>query len=331
MQQHFGHLDTGILGTRYLFEALVKHGRMDVAMTIALQTTEPSYGYQILNVNEPATTMWELWNGDTQGPGMNSRNHIMFGTVDTWLYKHVAGLALADDAIEFDKLIVKPDAALLIVKSRTCAILPEGKQTLLTCGDKGKIEQILFASFGTPTGSCMDISSLAKGSCHSNTSRQMIESACLNHASCQISAQDTIFGDPCFGVKKKLEVAVKCSSDESQGIPISAASITTQTHHGEISLNWTATATQQGNASRVVSISLSIPPGTVSTAVHVPNVSTFVAGSSLEIEESGKAVWQNNAFVPGVPGIISGKVSVDHQFVVFHVTTGVYQFKSSSK
>ena len=33
---------------------------------------------------EPATTLWELWNSDTQGPGMNSRNHIMFGTVSSW-------------------------------------------------------------------------------------------------------------------------------------------------------------------------------------------------------------------------------------------------------
>lgn len=36
---------------------------------------------------EPATTMWELWNSDQEGPGMNSRNHIMFGTVSSFLHK----------------------------------------------------------------------------------------------------------------------------------------------------------------------------------------------------------------------------------------------------
>ena len=34
---------------------------------------------------EPATTLWELWNSDEAGPGMNSRNHIMFGGNGVWL------------------------------------------------------------------------------------------------------------------------------------------------------------------------------------------------------------------------------------------------------
>eukprot|EP00966_Prymnesium_polylepis_P120529 2785423-Prymnesium_polylepis.1 len=41
----------------------------------------------------------------------------MFGTVDTWLYKSVAGLAPAPDAVELDKLVVKPEAAALSPKT----------------------------------------------------------------------------------------------------------------------------------------------------------------------------------------------------------------------
>ena len=41
-------------------------------------------GYMIANKYEPATTLWELWNSDDQGPGMNSRNHIMFGSISSY-------------------------------------------------------------------------------------------------------------------------------------------------------------------------------------------------------------------------------------------------------
>ena len=55
----------------------------------------PSYGYMLRGGKlgaEPATTLWELWDSDQQGPGMNSRNHIMFGTVGSWMYKHLLGV-----------------------------------------------------------------------------------------------------------------------------------------------------------------------------------------------------------------------------------------------
>jgi len=35
----------------------------------------------IYNDLEPSTTIWELMNGNYRGPGMNSRNHIMFGSI----------------------------------------------------------------------------------------------------------------------------------------------------------------------------------------------------------------------------------------------------------
>ena len=53
----------------------------------ARRTDYPSYGFMITHLDEPATTIWELWDSPTEGPGMNSRNHIMFGTVGSWFYK----------------------------------------------------------------------------------------------------------------------------------------------------------------------------------------------------------------------------------------------------
>ncbi|MGA2585917.1 MAG: family 78 glycoside hydrolase catalytic domain [Candidatus Aminicenantales bacterium] len=82
------HLDTGILGTRYLLEVLSDNGRADVAYRIASQTTYPGWGYMI---KEGATTLWERWEKNTGG-GMNSHNHIMLGSIDAWFYKTIAGI-----------------------------------------------------------------------------------------------------------------------------------------------------------------------------------------------------------------------------------------------
>jgi len=89
---HNDHLTTGIIGTRYLFEVLTSIGRHDLALKIATQTTYPSYGYMFNNPHENATTLWEIWNAPTDGPGMNSRNHIMFGSIGSWFYRSVAGI-----------------------------------------------------------------------------------------------------------------------------------------------------------------------------------------------------------------------------------------------
>lgn len=85
---HDRHLDTGIIGTRYLFEVLSKLGHGELALDIALSKTYPSFGHMM---QQGATTLWERWE-DLQGGGMNSHNHIMLGSIDVWLQEWVAGL-----------------------------------------------------------------------------------------------------------------------------------------------------------------------------------------------------------------------------------------------
>merc|ERR1712100_731437 len=80
----------------------------------------------ITSEHEPATTIWELWQSDNAPPSMNSRNHIMFGTVDTFLYKSVGGLSVAPDALGFSKLVIRPDVALLAANSSDYAPLIPG-------------------------------------------------------------------------------------------------------------------------------------------------------------------------------------------------------------
>lgn len=77
------HLNTGIIGTKYLWPVLVKNGENELAYQIATQSSYPSYGYWI---NNGSTTLLEEWSGE------NSHNHQMFGSVTEYFYKFLAGI-----------------------------------------------------------------------------------------------------------------------------------------------------------------------------------------------------------------------------------------------
>jgi len=78
-----GHIDTGILGAKYILNALLDADRPDVAFRIASQKTQPGWGWWIEN---GATTLWESWQGT------DSRCHIMFGDISAWFYRALAGI-----------------------------------------------------------------------------------------------------------------------------------------------------------------------------------------------------------------------------------------------
>jgi alpha-L-rhamnosidase len=42
------------------------------------------------------------------GGGMNSHNHIMFGSVDAWFYRVLAGISLDSASSGFRKVVIKP-------------------------------------------------------------------------------------------------------------------------------------------------------------------------------------------------------------------------------
>ena len=93
------HVSTGIVSTAQIYPLLSDNGHHDLALELISSTTYPSYGYMFTNPFENATTVWELWNAPFEGPGMNSRNHIMYGSVGAWFYSHLAGIDLLSDLI----------------------------------------------------------------------------------------------------------------------------------------------------------------------------------------------------------------------------------------
>ncbi|MDR0891920.1 MAG: family 78 glycoside hydrolase catalytic domain [Mediterranea sp.] len=85
-----GHISTGVIGTGWLMRELSRRGHADVAYLLATNTTYPSWGYML---KHGATTIWELWNGDTANPAMNSGNHVMLlGDLLPWCFNNLAGI-----------------------------------------------------------------------------------------------------------------------------------------------------------------------------------------------------------------------------------------------
>ncbi|MCX6303007.1 MAG: family 78 glycoside hydrolase catalytic domain [Bacteroidia bacterium] len=95
-----GHLTTGIFGTKYLMETLSREGRNDIAWGLATQSDYPSW----INMIGNKTTLSEHW-GEK---GMNSHNHIMFGSIDSWFYKILGGIQVDENSPGFRSFIIKP-------------------------------------------------------------------------------------------------------------------------------------------------------------------------------------------------------------------------------
>jgi alpha-L-rhamnosidase len=90
MNDFDGHVSTGVVGIQQLLRTLTHYGRTDLALHLATDTTYPSWGYM---AKRGATTIWELWNGDTGDPSMNSANHVMLlGDLLIWEYEYLAGI-----------------------------------------------------------------------------------------------------------------------------------------------------------------------------------------------------------------------------------------------
>ena len=58
-------------------------------------------------VKNGATTIWELWNGNTAAPYMNSGNHVMLlGDLIIWYYEYLGGIRSLEPG--FKKIQLKP-------------------------------------------------------------------------------------------------------------------------------------------------------------------------------------------------------------------------------
>ena len=104
VSKHDYHLTTGNLCTKYLLEVLTEQGYPEIAYQIVAQTTYPGWGFML---SHGATTLWERWEHET-GRGMNSHNHPMMGSVDSWFYKYILGITPDIRYPAFEQFNIRP-------------------------------------------------------------------------------------------------------------------------------------------------------------------------------------------------------------------------------
>lgn len=101
-----GHPSSGMVGMQWIFMAIDKIDRNDLALTMLQKKTFPSWGYMI---SKGATSIWEKWNSDTAGPGMNSQGLLFLGgNINAWLFESLAGLRPDPANPGFKHIIFKP-------------------------------------------------------------------------------------------------------------------------------------------------------------------------------------------------------------------------------
>lgn len=100
------HINTGVVGLKFLFDVLIRYGYEDLAYRLITQTSFPSFGYQI--EKEGATTLWERWEFLNNDKCFNSHSHPFAGSVDVYFYKVLAGIGLDTARPGFQKIVLKP-------------------------------------------------------------------------------------------------------------------------------------------------------------------------------------------------------------------------------
>lgn len=97
-------------------------------------------------------------------------------------------------------------------------------------------DSVTFASYGTPID-------FQIGSCHATNSQSIVEGMALGNSSISISASNNVFGDPCSGVGKRLQIILHYSpvTPAPEAPSICPPSNLTITDSGSsLTLNWSA-------------------------------------------------------------------------------------------
>lgn len=110
------HFDTGIFGTPVLLDVLSRLGEADTALRLMTSQGDPSFHFMR---ERGATTLYEHWRD-------GSHNHIMFGSVDTWLYEWAAGLAQADGSVGWQEITLRPGAVSGLNRAEASIMTPLG-------------------------------------------------------------------------------------------------------------------------------------------------------------------------------------------------------------
>jgi hypothetical protein len=180
----------------------------------------------------------------------------MFSSFSSYLVRRVAGLDQEADKSGYSHLLLRVASAKSLSASSATMELPHGQVNFswvregglqadkvalgyeghLNCGTRGgKIMNVAFASFGTPSAhpkSTQHLSSMGveDDTCHAASSRDVVEEACLGRAACTITASadhffaknDTLRTCRARGPEQPLRLWVQAQCSQPASLSFSA-------------------------------------------------------------------------------------------------------------
>lgn len=99
VQQRQYHCDFGVLGSKYILNALSDAGYATIAYKMLIDTGYAGWGHWIA---QGATTLYEDWKGEF------SRNHVYAGDYAAWYFKSLAGIRPDEQAPGFRHFTIHP-------------------------------------------------------------------------------------------------------------------------------------------------------------------------------------------------------------------------------
>jgi len=98
MIENHAHVHVGILGAKYVLDLLMAENRPDVIWAVINRTDFPGLG----NMVQGRTTLSESWfkNG--------TNNHVMWGHIDAWFYRVLAGIRAIPEAPGYERVRIQP-------------------------------------------------------------------------------------------------------------------------------------------------------------------------------------------------------------------------------
>jgi len=104
-----------------------------------------------------------------------------------------------------------------------CGTLDEDGNLTFRAPTGKVLDQVVFASYGTPTGTC---GSYALSSCNNPNSTRVVQQACSGKVECAIPVVNSEFGkDPCYLTRKRLSVEICYVPIIPTGLPSSIPTV----------------------------------------------------------------------------------------------------------
>ncbi|XP_015768378.1 PREDICTED: rhamnose-binding lectin-like [Acropora digitifera] len=97
----------------------------------------------------------------------------------------------------------------LLLENVTSVTICEHERQTISC-EGGETISVLEASYGKHDRETCPKEPIRTTNCSAGSSLSVVQSSCNDQASCNLFASNSVFGDPCFGTVKYLQVKYEC-------------------------------------------------------------------------------------------------------------------------